>query len=125
MEAAKLLRRALQILELQEDVNPFERAMVQANLANSLKLQGQLDEAEQLYRSSLTTLERQLGPDHIHVGVLLAGLAYILWQRGNLVEADRLYARAINIHKREGFLNHPSTQPMQEEHSQLRKQLRQ
>ena len=68
------------------------------NLANILRNQGQLNEAEALYESVVTNRERQLGPFHPETLRALGGLANVHSLQNNFKQADIEHRQLIHSH---------------------------
>lgn len=69
------------------------------NLANCLRAQGRLTEAEPLYKRALTVKEKAVGPFHKDLVVILENYATLLKVSNRQNEAAKLERRAQGIFK--------------------------
>lgn len=107
-----LQRRAVSILYRLYQNNPREWGLPLAaamnNLADGLREDQRLNEAEDLFRRSLALNEQQLGFDSIGVAVSLNNLAEVLRKLGRFADAEPLYVRAIDIERKNLGPSHPN-----------------
>jgi tetratricopeptide (TPR) repeat protein len=79
------------------------------NLANLLKGQGKLSDAEPLYREALAGRRRTLGDEHPSTLSSINNLAILLKGQGRLGEAEPLYREAFFGRRRTLEVEHPDT----------------
>lgn len=83
-----------------------DRVAADAQLADSLLLLGQADEAAPLLESALVGQTRLFGADSKEVGYILSSLGRIKRQQGRLEEAEDFARRALRAHEAELGSNH-------------------
>jgi tetratricopeptide (TPR) repeat protein len=92
-----LIRRALEIAELENGPDHPAVALVLNNLANLLQDTNRPAEAEALFRRAWKIAERSFGPDHPNVATCINDLAQLLREMNRIVEAESLMRRALEI----------------------------
>eukprot|EP00903_Cladosiphon_okamuranus_P006199 g6096.t1 len=104
--AEAILRKVLQGTD--ENGNELaEVGFALDTLADALRRQGKLDEADPLLVRAIEIKERALGPDHPSLATSLGTRATVLEAQGKYDEADRLYVRCIEIRERALGPDHP------------------
>jgi CHAT domain-containing protein/tetratricopeptide (TPR) repeat protein len=78
-------------------------------LADLLRLQGQLDEAEPMLWRVLAIREKAFGTAHPDVAQVLASLSYIAIDRAQYAQAEQLLKRTLEIRESELGSNHSDT----------------
>eukprot|EP00435_Cladocopium_sp_Y103_P000774 s434_g1.t1 len=79
------------------------------NLAELLRQQGKMEEAEHLYRRSLAGEEVTLGAQHPRTMSAMNSLAFLLKDQGKLLEAESLWRRCLEGEEAQRGPNHPDT----------------
>ena len=108
----------LAVLEVKKAPHTTEQMTdCQNKLANSLALEGKIEEAETLYQNSLAQLEKTYGKNSGKLSATLLALGSFLEAEGDHGSAMSLYQRAININERSynqyspaisGVVHHPN-----------------
>jgi tetratricopeptide (TPR) repeat protein len=99
-EAKPFYERALAICEKVFGPEHPETATSLANLANLLKVQGDLATARPLYERDLAICEKVLGPEHPETATSLSNLAILMETQGDLAQARPLFERALVIREK-------------------------
>lgn len=108
-EAQALCERALQILEEYPTDDPVLVAVLQGNMGNALRLQGDLVGARQRFETELSLLS-DLGMTETHFAASAKdGIGAIEAQSGNLEAAKALYEEAIPVFLEISDESHPTT----------------
>jgi eukaryotic-like serine/threonine-protein kinase len=95
-KAEDMLRESLRLLKKTEGSNNRDVADVLEDLADVLRDENKLSEAEILAREALA-IQRTLGNDNPHIIGALNNLALVVWKQGKLAEADKLNREALEI----------------------------
>jgi len=94
------------------DANKTDWQTVEAdslnNLAQTLYVQGNYDEAELLFKRSLEILEKTLGQNYSEVASSLNNLAELYQAQGKHAQAEPLFKRSLAIRERNFGLDHPA-----------------
>jgi eukaryotic-like serine/threonine-protein kinase len=98
-EAARLQREAVETAR-SSGVAPEVRAVALNRLANTVRAQGQYDEARQLATEALQTRTTIFGPDSRDAAISYHQLALIASDKGEADTADALIQRAIDLLKK-------------------------
>ena len=118
-EAQTLLKRAQGILRAQSVDDPELLTLVDLGLAESMRLQGHLDDAESSYRRVLEALSRR---ETVHTGILSSarlGLAFVLLARGNVRDGETLYQKALSAYEKEWGDKHPLVEWVRREYNRV------
>jgi tetratricopeptide (TPR) repeat protein len=107
-EAARFIRRAIEIAEKGRDVSDHVRGVLYQNLAVVEMTSGNLSEARRLLQHTISTIEKAFGVDHPYVNPPCHNLAGVEWKSGNLSDARQLFRRAIAILEKNAGVDHPN-----------------
>ena len=92
-------------------------------LAETLREQGNLDEAEALCRRSQHLTEKAFGPDHPRLDGCLATLARIRIAQDRPADAEPMLRRCLSILDAAVVADHPDLRARREEHAAVLRQL--
>lgn len=119
-EAQRLLKRARGLLAEKPDADLAD--LIDLNLADSLRYQGRLADAEPLYRSALGRLAKRAGPTDLFALSARLGLGLVLIGRGATAEGEKLYQQGIAVYGGRLGENHPIVRKYKDEHTRLQRQ---
>ncbi|MBI4908127.1 MAG: tetratricopeptide repeat protein [Acidobacteria bacterium] len=97
-EAERMYRAALPEYEQLAGLARVSHASILSNLAETLRMQGNLDEAERLHRKGLLLAE-ETDKAGSTLAISLQNFAVLLNQRGRYAESRKLSQRALSLHK--------------------------
>jgi tetratricopeptide (TPR) repeat protein len=106
-EARPHFARAVELGEAQLGAAAPSLAVDLNNLAETLRLLGELEAAERAFRRAIAIDERARGPDDPGLATSLNNLALVYRAQGHLDEAERLYIRSLAMLERALGPNHP------------------
>ena len=122
-EAQGLCERAQAILEDNPTDDPVQEAVLLGNLAQALRLQGDLEGARSKFEQELLLLSN-LGLDATHFAAsAMVGIGAIDAESGNLVEAVARYEVALPIILGISDESHPTTARILEEYEEIKSAL--
>ena len=107
--AVPLFERALMIRENALGPEHWSTATILNNLANLLRVQGDLAGARLLHERALAIRERALGPEHPATATSLNNLGGLLHAQGDLAGARPLFERALAIREKAHGPDHRDT----------------
>ncbi len=93
-QAEPMIRRAVDILENAEKLEPLRLADNLTSLAGLQFRLGVFEKAEPLLARSLALREQELGPDHTDLADALRDFAKLLKKLGKIEESEQYYSRA-------------------------------
>jgi tetratricopeptide (TPR) repeat protein len=93
-QAEPMIRRAVEILENAEKLEPLRLAENLTSLAGLQFRLGVFEKAEPLLARSLMLREQELGPDHTDLADALRDYAKLLKKLGRPEDAEQYYSRA-------------------------------
>ncbi len=105
--AEKAFRTALARLSSAPSPDPVEEARIKCALANVLRENARLPEAESLLRQGVETLTRELGPAHGDVGAAWGDLGGTLFRQGRFADAESALRTSIVITEKSLGADHP------------------
>jgi serine/threonine-protein kinase len=100
VEAERVNREALGIIQAWYGVEHEETASAQANLAQQLMYLGRLDEARPLLRQALATQQKILGPVHPRVAFIWNELGSVALRAKDYDEATNAFTHALEINSK-------------------------
>jgi len=96
-DARPLLEKSLATMELLDEGQGIDAAVVMDDLGGVLWRSDDLAESRLHLENALAIRERELGPDHPLVGQSLNSYGNLLWKLGERVKAREKYLRALKI----------------------------
>ena len=93
--AAQYQRQELALYQKYDSADVKAISFAKANLASSLRMLGQHEEAENLFKESLKTLDQSLGPEHNKVLMVRVNYASMLRSNHQHARAEKLLREAI------------------------------
>jgi tetratricopeptide (TPR) repeat protein len=117
-EAQGALKRARSILAKRPDADLAD--LIDLNLADSLRSQGRLAEAEPLYRASLGRLARRAGAADPDAAAARIGLGLVLLARG-AAEGEKVYRQGMALYANRLGERHPAVVKYKEQHARLQR----
>lgn len=99
-EAQRLFEEVLEIRLAVDDPVPHEVAIARCNIADMLRVEGRLVEAESALRASLEETTRLFGSNHPHVLSTRAFLAATLTGLGKYADALAMYRKLFRLQRR-------------------------
>ena len=120
-EAQGLLKRARELLaEPNPRPDPDLADLIDLNLAESLRHQGRLQQAEGLYRKSLANLVKRAGATDLFAASARLGLGLVLIARGS-ADGEKLYRQGLAIYANRLGDKHPIVEQYRDERARLPK----
>jgi nephrocystin-3 len=109
ISAARLLRKALTIIEKAQGAEHTDTGLWAGNLGALLHQMGEYPAAEPLLRRSAAVTEALFGPDHVETSISLEKLGLLLLTMGDHSGAEPLLSRALSIREQTLGLSHRLT----------------
>jgi tetratricopeptide (TPR) repeat protein len=106
-EAKPHFAKAVDLGQAQDGPDAPSLAVDLNNLAETLRLTGELEAAERSFRRAIAIDERARGPDDPGLATSLNNLALVYRAQGRLDEAERLHTRSLAMLERALGPNHP------------------